>query len=139
MKKDKVSDAVKNEREQLIFNQDYDPTIYKRNGGIRGFKSISFSTIQKLLENHHMEMSQYMTGCKVLEDFVNFVEIHNPENWYFHGYTVSYERNDTAVVIEGIGSHKPLSEDDLIDFIVSFRYADDLDAEKDQPVYCWYD
>ena len=52
---------------------------------------------------------------------------------------VSAERDDTRVTIEGINSVKPLGKDDLIDFLQEYRLADELIAERDKAVYCWYD
>ena len=72
------------------------------------------------------------------QEFIDFVEKHNPEDWTFHGYVVSPDREDRRVSIEGIESAGKLSKDDLIDFLLEFRMADELDID-DGIAYCWYD
>ncbi len=128
-----------NEREQIIFKQDYDPRPYAAHGGIKRFECISYATVKKLIDKGYLDPEDFQNASPTAEAFVKFVEKHNPDNWYFHGYVVESEPPDTRVTIEGVGSHEPLSSDDLIDYLQEFRYADELDAEKGRTVDCWYD
>jgi len=126
------------EREQIVFNRHYDPANYD-DGGICKLEKISYTTVKKLLEKGYLFPDSSCDCGPEVSEFVSFVEEHNPDNWYFHGYVVSANRRDTRVTIEGIGSFKPLDPDSLIDFLQYFRIADEIMDEKDQPVYCWYD
>lgn len=126
------------EREQIIFHRHYDPANYE-GGGICKFKKISYATVKKLLEKGYLLPDESCECSPEASEFVNFVEEHDPDNWFFHGYVVSADRDDTRVTIEGIGSYKPLDPDSLIDFLQFFRIADEIMDEKGKPVYCWYD
>lgn len=129
----------KEEREQIVFNRHYDPKVYERGYGISKFKDLPLNVIKRLIEKGYLDPNDYQNSSLTVSSIVKFVEEHDPANWRFHGYVVSAERNDTRVSIEGINSLKPLSKDDLIDFLQEFRYADELDAERDETVFCWYD
>ena len=125
-------------REQIIFHRHYDPEIYRAGYGICKFDKLPYHVIKELLDNGFITNHYYLDTPDV-EEFVKYVEEHDPEKWYFHGYVVMAERFDTRITIEGIGSYEPLGKDELIDFLQMYRLADELDAEKDKPVYCWYD
>lgn len=127
------------EREQIVFHRHYDPKVYEDGYGISKFKDLPLDVIKQLIEKGHMNLEDYMNCSPTVSEFVEFVEEHNPANWRFHGYVVSAERDDTRVTIEGINSVKPLSKDDLIDLLQEYRLADELIAERDKAVYCWYD
>jgi len=126
------------EREQIVFHRHYDPANYK-DGGICKFTNLNYSTVKKLTSRGYLDPTDYFNSSPEVCEFVSFVEEHNPGNWFFHGYVVSAERDDTRVTIEGIGSYAPIKSDDLVDFLNFFRLADEITAEKFKPVYCWYD
>jgi len=126
------------EREQIIFHRQYDPENYK-DGGICKFKSLHYNVIRELMDKGYLDPDDFQNCSPTVDSFATFVKNHDPENWYFFGYVVSPKRDDCRVAIEGIGSYKPLSMDDLIDFLQEYRHADEIDAERDEPVYCWYD
>ena len=125
-------------REQIIFHRSYQPENYKQ-GGICQFEGITLKAIRELLEPGFIKSDDYMNASPTVQEFTDFVEAQDPDNWSFHSYAVSPKRDDSRVTIEGLRSNKPLSKDDLIDFLQYFRYADILDAERDEPAYCWYD
>ena len=125
------------EREQIVFHRDYDPKFYQR-GGIARYKDVPFSAIKILAEKGCLNPDEMMDRGATIQDFIDFVEEHDQENWTFHGYVVSPDREDSRVGVEGIESKGKLSKDDLIDFLLEFRMADELDIEKGI-AYCWYD
>lgn len=125
------------EREQLVFHRDYDPKFYQR-GGIARYKDVPLSAIKVLAEKGYLNPDAMMDRGATIQDFIDFVEKHNPEEWTFHGYVVSSDREDSRVSIEGIESKGKLSKEDQIDFLLEFRLADELDIEKGV-AYCWYD
>ena len=126
-------------RDRLIFGRDYDDAAYTR-GGICQFQNMSVVTAKQLLncgflspEEKHNELEPSV------REILNFIERHNPENWTLHGYAVSPKRQDVRVSIEGIRSIRPLSDEELTDFLSFFYTAADLIAEEGAPVSCWYD
>lgn len=141
MNKTQAKIAARNECEQIIFQQTFEPEDYEKNLWKRKFKSITYATIQKLIEKGFLKLEDddYLYSSPTPAEIIEFVEKHNPDNWYFHGYVELCKYNEFAVVIEGIGSHKPLDINDLVDFVQYFRYADDLEIEVNKPVYCWID
>ena len=137
--KDNKNPFDKEEREQIVFHRHYDPKVYEERYGISKFKDLPLDVIKQLIEKGYLDPDDYQNCSPTVSSIVKFVEEHDPANWRFHGYVVSAERDDTRVSIEGINSLKPLGKDDLIDFLQEFRYADELDAERNETVYCWYD
>ena len=125
------------EREQIVFHREYNPKFYQR-GGIARYKDVPFSAIKILAEKGYLNLDEMMDRGATVQDFINFVEKHDPENWTFHGYVVSPDRRDRRVSIEGIESKSEPSKETLIDFLLEFRMADELDVENGV-AFCWYD
>lgn len=136
----KLKKAEANEREQLIFKRDYDPKYY-RSGGVARIPSMNYETVKELVDKGFLDLSESQNLAPTTKVFMDFVLSHGKDNWIFHGYAVSPERTDCRVTIEGIESTGPLTSKDLIDFLMMFRRADELDADdnKDGSAYCWYD
>lgn len=126
------------EREQIVFQRSYDPKHYEYGGTCR-FSNLPLEKIEALIEKGFLSPRDCQNSSPTAEEFIVFAKRHNPSNWSFHGYVVSPERSDCRVTIEGIESNGPLTKDDLIDFLLLVSSADDLVADRDKPVYCWYD
>lgn len=127
-----------NIREQLIFGQDYDPETYAP-GGIRQFGNLSCQKAKELMERGYLSQEDQQNYAPTAKEFVDFMDAHDPDNWTLRGYSVSPEREDVRVTIEGIESVGPLTDHDMVDFLRTFRIADKLIADDEKPVYCWYD
>ncbi len=138
MAKSKANNIKANEREQMVFHRDYDPMNYKH-GGICRFDGLTLDTVQELIRKGFLARDERQNESPTVAEFMSFVKEHNPSNWIFHGYVVSPERDDCRVTIEGIESNGALTKDDLVDFFLLFSAADEIDADRDKPVYCWYD
>ena len=126
-------------RDQLIFDRDYDAASYAQ-GGICQFQNMSVETAKQLLncgflspEEKHNELEPSV------RELVDFIERHDPANWVLHGYSVSPKRPDVRVSIEGIRSIKPLTAEELADYLSVFNAASELIAEAGKPVFCRYD
>ena len=53
-----------------------------------------------------------------------------------HGYTVSADRDDYRVSIEGIEKGEPAATaEELQDYMALFRWADEFDSST---MYCWF-
>lgn len=127
-----------NIREQLIFGQDYDPETYAP-GGIRQFGNLSFKKAKELMERGFLPPKDKQNDAPTAQEFVDFMAAHDPDNWTLHGYSVSPEREDVRVTIEGIESVGPLTDHDMVDFLRTFLLANKLTAEDEKPVRCWFD
>ena len=125
-----------NIREQLIFGRDYDPDNYR---GTCQFDNLSFQKAKELMERGYLSPEDKQNESPTAQEFVDFMAAHDPDNWFLHGYVVSPYREDVRVSIEGIGSVGPITDHDMVDFLRTFRHADSLIAEDEQPVFCWYD
>lgn len=138
MAKKKATHVDANEREQIIFGRNYDPENYKA-GGVCRFNHLDLEKVLRLVDKGYLSPEDTQNYSPKAGEFIRFVQEHNPALWSFHGYVVSRERDDSRVTIEGIESNTPIPLNDLLDFLVDFRFADELNAEENKPVYCWYD
>lgn len=128
-----------NRREHILFGRDYDRDNY-RLGGISYFKEASPKVIRELISVGFADPEEAQNSSPTIREFLEFIESQpDPENWYLHGYSVSPEREDVRVSIEGIGSYGPVASENLADFVMENRFADTLDIMPDHKVYCWYD
>ena len=123
-------------REQLIFGRDYAPDNYR---GTCQYDSLSFRKAKELMERGYLSPDEKQNDAPTVQEFVDFMAAHDPDNWFLHGYVVSPYREDVRVSIEGIGSIGPITDHDMVDFLRTFRTADILTAEDGNPVFCWYD
>ena len=125
-------------REQLIFGRNYAPADYAA-GGICEFENLRFETAKELLARGLLPPGDRQNEAPTAQAFVDFMEQHDPGNWILSGYSVAPDREDVRVSIDGIKSLGPLTDHDMVDFLRTFRDADELIAEDEQPVFCWYD
>ena len=151
--KDKLSSRTNNEktqkinwdlREKLIFgpNIDYNAENYKLNGGVKHFDKMKPETADTLISFGFLDRYETQNNSPTVEEFLKFIDDHPEEDWYLHGYSVSPERKDVRVSIEGIGCKNCLNPKTVIDFLKLNRVdycADDIRAENDGTLYCWYD
>ena len=126
-----------NYRERLVFGREFDPNKYR--GGICRFDDLSYFRAKTLMDQGLLSPDDKQNDAPTVQEFIDFMVAHHPEKWYLHGYVVSPYRADVRISIEGIASLGPISDHDLVDFLLAFRKADTLFVEDDEPVYCWYD
>lgn len=127
-----------NLREHLIFGRSYDYANYEKGGACR-FEGLTFEVAMNLIKWKFLPPDDRQNDSPTAQEFVGFMEQHNPENWVLNGYVISPLRKDVRVSIEGIDSIGPLTDHDMADFLRTFRDADSLYAEDGEPVSCWYD
>ena len=125
-------------REQMIFGRNYAPANYSA-GGICQFDNMRFETAKELLNRGFLPPVDKQNDAPTAQEFIGFMEQHDPGNWTLSGYSVSPARDDVRVSIDGIRSFGPLTDRDMVDFLRTFRTANKLVAEDNQPVFCWYD
>lgn len=132
----KKEDAEK--REQLVFHRPFTLDRYNGGGGVCSFDAMPVETAKELLRLGYVDPEDAQNLSPTAQEMVSFCD-DGTERWYLHGYVVSPTRYDTRVTFEGIGSYEALPADAMVDFLLFARGADELQAERNGPVYCWYD
>lgn len=136
----KLSMEEANEREQLVFKRNYDPQVYSRMGGLQRFDNMTVETARKLIDLGYLDPDDCQNSSPTNGEFVEFIEgCKNPGDWYLHGYAISAERSDCRVNIEGISTYCEVDQEDMVNFLMQNRFADELQAGINQSLYCWYD
>ena len=125
------------QREQLVFGCSYDPEKYKM-GGVRYFNAMSVDTAKKLLDLNFIDPDDAQNLSPTAQEMINFCD-DGTDKWYLHGYVVSPDRDDCRISFEGCGSSQDLTPQEALDFMRTFRLADDLDCEIGCHAYCWFD
>ncbi len=122
-------------RDEIIFGE-YDKSKYS--GGCRRFEGLDVEILNKLVDLDFLELDECQNNSPTTEEFIIFMEQY--DGYTAHGYTIIDSRGDYRVTIEGIekSSDDCISNDELIDFVDTFRFADELTIEK-FVLYCWYD
>lgn len=133
---DRFNRNQQNEREQLIFHRDYDEKYYL--GGCERFEDLDVNTALYLIQRGFLDPEDDQNGSPTAQEMVDFCMDHDGE-WTLHGYVISPKQDDCRVTIEGVQSSGPLSADAAVDFLKTFRYADELEASVGCGAYCWYD
>ena len=126
-----------NEREQMIFHEDYDERNY--HGGIRSFEKLDLATAASLLQKGYLSVDEQQNNSPTVGEILEFCTTHElAKNWTLHGYAVSRDRADIRVSIEGIDGAGPFSTETIIAFAQLFHDADEFDLDTDS-AHCWYD
>lgn len=126
-----------NEREQMIFHEDYDERNY--HGGIRSFEKMDLLTAANLLQKGYLSLEEQQNNSPTVGEILEFCTTHElSKNWTLHGYAVSRDRADIRVSIEGIDGTGPFSVDTIIAFSQLFHDADEFNLNT-YSAYCWYD
>lgn len=126
-----------NEREQMIFHENYDEQNY--HGGIRYFEKLDLATAASLLQKGYLSVDERQNNSPTVGEILEFCTTHElAKDWMLHGYAVSRNRADTRVSIEGIDGIGSFSVDTIIDFSQLFHDADEFHIDRTS-VHCWYD
>ena len=123
------------ERERIIFGSPYDERLYAF-GGIRNFDRLTLQQVEELLDKGYLKPHDAQNSSPTAQEFVDFVK-DSGLDYTFHGYSVSPERVDNRVTIEGIEYDGVPDKSDIIEFVNFARFADALDIKHG--LYCWYD
>ena len=121
-------------RDMMIFGEPYNKEKYL--GGCRHFNKMSLTTLNKLIEKNFADINDCQNCAPSIGEIKRFLK-RNPECWC-HGYAVSTDRDDYRVSIEGVQYQGTVGKDLIIDFVNTFRYADELEVGE-YGIYCWFD
>lgn len=101
------------------------------------FSGLTVEGAKKLIEAGFLDPHETQNDSPETEDMLAFCEKH--PGFKMHGYVIGGDRKDARVTFEGV-SGDARSLDDMLDFVQTFRYADDLDFSRDtMRCYCWFD
>ena len=110
------------------------PTAYL--GGCYSFDALTISQLETLLMENFIDPEECQNSSPNTMEFKAFIEAY-PE-CTLHGYIVSPARDDYRITIEGLEYHGDVSKEMLMDFINTFRFADEFTCDDDY-LYCWFD
>jgi hypothetical protein len=105
-------------------------------GGISRFKGVPLSLLEKLIFDGFVYLGKWNTCAGVQDLFLPFLRRH--PDFTAHGYSVSKERQDSRITIEGIECKASMKLETVIDFANTFRHADDFKLSSSH-ARCWYD
>lgn len=124
-------------REQIIFGEMYNEDNYRF--GIRRFNTLTVDKLELLIEHGFIKLSDRQNYAPEVHEIIDFAHEHPGTEWIFEGYAVSIKRNDVRVSIDGFGSERAGGVNDVIDFLLMNRYADELSGGVNEELRCWYD
>lgn len=133
----KINLAEAEEREQLLFHRPYEPGKY-RMGGCCSFDELSVADAKELMHRGFIDPEDTQNSSPTMQEFLDFCD-DGTGIWTLHGYAVSPDRTDCRITFEGVRSSGPLSAEQTVDFLMTFRDADELYGGVNETAYCWYD
>lgn len=127
---------IANKRDQIIFGEPYNKNKYP--GGCRSFDELTLDQIEKLDNLGILNLDECQNEAPSVGEMIDFLRSIDSTGWYVHGYCVCAERPDFRISFEGVGKKTSPTRDDMIQFVNTFRWADELQMDE-EGLYCWYD
>lgn len=128
--------SAADQRDQIIFGEDYNQEKY--GGGLRYFDELTISQINQLEEAGIIDREDAQNDSPTAGEMIDFLRERKTDGWYVHGYCISPDRADFRITFEGVGKKTAPSKQDIIDFSMMFRFADEFSANS-KALRCWYD
>ena len=120
-------------RDEIIFGK-FEPKRYV--GGIRRFDGLSLKKLKQLVELNFIDLEDYQNNSPTVREFIEFMEKY--PDYTVMGYTVSIDRDDYRISLDGIEKRKVVySEEEVDDFSSLFGDADEFDTGN--AMYAWFD
>jgi|HubBroStandDraft_6_1064221.scaffolds.fasta_scaffold00472_1 hypothetical protein len=88
------------------------------------FEDLPLETLGQLIKAGFVDLDDW-NNAPTASAFASFME-RNP-GFTAHGYVISWKRNDARITIEGVEKYAKLTQDEVIDFASTFRFADDFE------------
>lgn len=123
-------------RDQVVFGENYTPKKYV--GGIRRFDELTLREIEELDDLGIVDLNDSQNDSPTAGEIIDFLKSRKTDGWYVHGYCVGPDRSDFRISFEGVGKRSAPSKQDIIDFAMMFRWADEFSIDEDG-LRCWYD
>ena len=124
-------------REQLIYGRGFDPANYSSDG-IAYFQGISMDMLRQLIAEGFLNPFERQNDSPTVKEMMDFCAGEDEDNWIFHGYTISPERIDYRVSIEGFEARTEPSSLRKKEFALFNHKASKLLLGEGE-CYCWYD
>jgi len=121
-------------RDLILFNDLYNEEKYL--GGIRSFDGVTYEAYHELITANAIDPDDAQNCAPTAGEIGEFLRDH--PNFTAHGYAVSPKRDDYRVSFEGVSCDSAYSQNDLLDFVNLFRFADEFSIEPNY-LYCWFD
>lgn len=128
--------SLADQRDQIVFGEDYKSKKY--GCGLRRFHELTISQIDQLEEAGIIDKRDAQNDSPTAGEIIEFLRERKTDGWYAHGYCIGPDRDDFRITFEGVGKKTAPSQQDIIDFAMMFRFADEFDISNDG-VRCWYD
>jgi hypothetical protein len=122
---------------------DYSGKKFNVNSDCARFSGMSLECLKELIENGFADPNETQNDSPDIASYVEFLEQHSKySKLTLHGYIITPTRSDVRVSVEGLEGE--LGQDDLPDFAILFRYADEFSIDTPEhfgqfTVRCWYD
>ena len=106
-----------------------------KTGGTESFVELTIDELKILLDEGFIDPDGRYNEAPTTMDFYAFMERH--PDITAHGYLVSPGRDDYRMVIDGLDYLGDPSREFIIDFLDTFKDADEIFMDEDG-LYCWY-
>lgn len=120
-------------RDVILFGEPYKKEKYM--GGVRYFSGLDKDGLKQLLDFKFADPECCQNDAPSIQEFYEFLCKHPLITC--HGYAVDPRRSDYRVSIEGVEYEGVVTMEMFVDFMDSFRLADELNASEGY-LYCWY-
>jgi hypothetical protein len=122
---------------QVLREQILTPYLASKDyGDIRYFHDLPLNVLERLIAEHFVELDEWNECPGVGKAFLPFMKRH--PTFKAFGYAVSPEREDARITIEGVEQFGDLTKDEVIDFVMTFGRADEIQITENY-ARCWYD
>jgi hypothetical protein len=122
---------------QVLREQMLTPYLESKDyGDIRYFHDLPLNVLERLIAENFVELDEWNDCPGVSEAFLPFMQRH--PSFKAFGYAVSPEREDARITIEGVEQFGDLTKDEVIDFVMTFGRADEIQITENY-ARCWYD
>lgn len=130
-----------NERDRIIFDEDFDASQY--GGGVRYEECLSLKQAKALKERGFLYLGEW-NSAPTADEFIDFAERNSNVPWGFNGFV--HDNTGSGFTITGIfkiGSRN-ITIENALDFVKTFRFADEFDFSYSSEsyvndLYAWYD
>ena len=120
-------------RDEITFGN-YDRKSYV--GGVRRFEGLSLEKLRQLVGLKFIDLEEYHNNSPTVREFIEFMEKY--EEYNAIGYTVSIDREDYCIGLDGIEKKEPAdSKEEIIKFTKLFEWADEFDTNC--KIFAWFD
>ena len=120
-------------RDEIIFGK-YEPKSYQ--GGMCRFENLSLEKLKQLVDLNFIRLEERQNDSPSVREFIEFMEKYS--GYTVMGYTISGDRRDYCVSLEGIEKDNYVdSGEEISEFINLFGGADDFDTYHG--MYAWFD